>query len=58
MLAPRNADYHVQLAAVLVAQGRLDEAIARYRQALQLAPNNAAARKALDELLPAGVLPR
>ncbi len=40
-----------ELAALLSAQGRLDEAIAHYRQALQLAPNHAAAHAGLDKLL-------
>lgn len=49
-LAPVSANVHYRWASALAAQGRLDEAIEHYTEALRLDPDHLLARPALDAL--------
>ena len=51
-LKPGSADPHVCLALAFSAEGNADAAMAAYRDALRLDPNNDLARRALDALAP------
>jgi cytochrome c-type biogenesis protein CcmH/NrfG len=50
-LNPAHVNAHINLGVALRAQGRLDEAIASYRQALSLQPDNAVAQTNLANAL-------
>ena len=50
-LAPRDPAAHNLLGAALASTGRLDEAIAHFREALQLAPTDPQARANLERAL-------
>jgi Flp pilus assembly protein TadD len=50
-LMPQNADAHVNLGSALLQKGRIADAIAEYRNALAIAPNNPAAQTNLAWLL-------
>jgi Flp pilus assembly protein TadD len=49
-LAPDNAEIEYHLGAVYTALGRTDAARAQFRRALELSPELAPARQALEEL--------
>jgi tetratricopeptide (TPR) repeat protein len=46
---PEASDMHMGLGAMLGNQGKFDEAIASFEEALRLDPNNAVARRLLDQ---------
>ena len=57
-IKPRYVDAHNNLAIVLADHGRIDEAIAQYRQALAIQPDSARALCGLGEIMVARAIRR
>jgi Flp pilus assembly protein TadD len=51
-LSPREAGYRVRLAQLLEERGRIDEAAAQYREALDSVPGHPEAEQGLARLAP------
>jgi Flp pilus assembly protein TadD len=51
-LMPQSAEAHRELGELFAREGRTTEAAAHLRQALQLNPQDAQARRLLDEVSP------